>query len=148
MARRPALATAAAAALLLGAAGCKPSSLTPFGIETRGPDSSVTGVNGSWQGTTSAGGSVSFQVGDDNVTTLVMREQSSGCSREFKTEDPVPIEDDAFTLEVRDGNDRFILNGRFTSQTVCSGSYRFEVHSTVGSCPNAGAGSFVAAKAP
>jgi hypothetical protein len=145
---RSTLAVAAAAAIVLGALGCKPSSLTPFGLGTRGPESSGAGVNGTWQGTTSSGGTVAFQVGDDRITTLLIDETTGDCTRSLSTTTDVDVVDDAFTIELALTQGRVVIAGRFTSSTTCSGSYSFEGLAIEGTCPTRGTVSFTASKAP
>jgi hypothetical protein len=149
--RRTAAAGAAGALLLaLGAAACKPSSLTPFGIDWRETGSTAQNASGLWNGTTSTGLGVSFQVGDDKVVNFTLRHGAAGCAQEFTADESAPIEaNGTFSLEIVYDQGRFVANGRFTSATTCSGSYSFEFFSVVGgSCPSSGAGTFVANKAP
>jgi len=148
MARRSTFAAAAAAALLLCAAGCKPSSLTPLGIGTRGPDAAGTGVNGIWEGTTSSGGSVSFQVGDDRVTVFAIRDSTGGCSRSLDSATDADIVDGAFSLEMTVTQGQAVVTGRFTSSDTCAGSYSYQGLPTEGSCPTSGSVSFTAGKTP
>jgi hypothetical protein len=146
MARGSALAVAAAA-LMLAAAGCKPSSLTPFGVGER--DYSTSGFNGVWQGSTSAGGTVFFQVADNKIVSLESFPLGpNACEKSFPLAEPIPIEDGTVTIDLRDGNDRLVVAGSFSSPTECAGTYRYEIHSTVGGCTGSGSGSFVATKAP
>jgi hypothetical protein len=143
-----ALALLAALALGLGSWGCKPSSLTPLGIGEREPAPPGTDTNGLWSGGSPTGQGISFAVGDNTVVNLTLRHGEGSCGREFTAGEPIPIENDAFALETRDAKSLFVIEGRFTSPTDCSGTYRFEFFSTVGGCPAAGGGSFVATKAP
>ena len=149
--RRVAAATAAGALLLaLGAAACKPSSLTPLGIDWREPESPGQSTSGLWEGVNSTGLEVTFQVGNSEVVNFTLRHGSPGCVRVFEAGDvTAPIEGGSFSLEVPYDQGRFVAEGRFTSSNACAGSYFFEFHSTAGgSCPSDGSGTFVAAKAP
>jgi hypothetical protein len=149
--RRAAVARAAGALLLaFGAAACKPSSLTPLGIDWRETGSAAQGASGLWSGTTSTGLGVAFQVGDDKVVNFTLSHGATGCAQEFTADDSAPIDaNGAFSLEITYDQGRFVANGRFTSATTCSGSYAFEFFSVAGgSCPSSGSGTFVANKAP
>jgi hypothetical protein len=146
---RPAIVLAAAVAIVLGLHGCKPSSLTPFGIDERDYSISGGGHNGVWQGTTSTGGTFTFQIADNKFVSFGSFPLGPAvCEKVFPLDEPIPIENDAFTIDLSDGNDRFVAEGRFSSETQCSGTYRIEIHSTVGGCSGTGSGSFVATKTP
>jgi hypothetical protein len=147
---RPAIVLAAAVAIVLGPHGCKPSSLTPFGIGEQDYSASGGGFNGVWQGTTSTGGTFAFQIAGNKIVSFTSFPLGpTVCPTEiFAINEPIPIENDAFTIDLSDGNDRFVAEGRFSSETECSGTYRIELHSTVGGCSGTGSGSFVATKAP
>jgi hypothetical protein len=149
MRRRGALAALALLALALGAASCKPSSLTPFGIGTREPDAPGAGVNGAWTGTTTASSEISFQVASDTVVGLAIRDPAGGfCVATFDLSSvTTPVEGDAFALAVPlTPQGQLSVEGRFTSSTTCSGSYTFGGLSTSGSCPTSGSATFVAVK--
>ncbi len=150
MRRTGALAAGALLLLALGVAGCKPSSLTPFGIGTQEPDTAGTGVNGLWEGTTSTGGEIRFQVGDDVVTTLLFSHVDANCTLSFESpsSSTTTIVDDLFTLEVALTQGRFVVEGRFTSSTTSAGSYFFEALAATSSCPTSGSGTFDATKTP
>jgi hypothetical protein len=145
--RRPAaLLGLALLAAALGVAACKPSSLTPFGLGTRGTEE--TGVNGQWQGVTSTGGTITFQVASDEVTTVVVYHLTSGCTTLLQISAATAlVTDNTFEAEELLTPGRFIVDGTFTSSTSCSGSYFFEAIGTSAACPSSGSGTFVATKA-
>lgn len=146
-----AAAAGALAALVLATAGCDAiSSLTPFGINWRKPESPGQNPSGLWSGTTPTGGDVTFQVGNDEVLKLTLIHSASGCLLTLEAPDPAPIDaGGAFALDVADEKRRFLAQGQFTSSTTCTGSYAFELYSVVGgSCPSKGSGTFTATKTP
>ena len=149
MRKRGALAAAALLALALGVVGCKPSSLTPFGIGTRDYSSETTGdnVNGVWAGKSASGGDVSFQVGSDTVSQFILHHVASGCTLTFDAADvTAPVVDGRFTVEnTVDAGGRFVVTGTFNTSATSSGSYFFEGLSA-GSCPTSGTGTFSASK--
>ena len=149
MRRRARVAAAALAVLALAAPGCKPSSLTPFGLGTRGPDPSQSTYSGSWKGSTAAEGEVSFSVVSGEVTDLVLTHRlPCGLLLEFPF-DALLIEDDTFTGELAyEPQGRVALEGRFTSPEACTGSYTFESLAVSGTCPTSGSGTFAANKTP
>ena len=149
MRRAGAFAALALLALALGTASCKPSSLTPFGIGTKEPESFGGGVNGLWSGVTNAGQSITFQVASGTVVNLVLTHSwGNGCSRIFDTTGQAAlVENNAFHLDVPFTQGELIVDGVFTSDTTSNGSYFFEGLSVIGSCPTSGSGTFVATKA-
>jgi hypothetical protein len=149
MRRAGALAAVTLLALALGAPGCGlVDSLTPFWVGHQDYGSGGENVNGSWAGKTSTGGDVTFQVGSDTVTRLVLKHVTTGCTMSFEQVEttPPPIIDGVFTLELLyEAQGRIVITGTFTSDTTCSGSYFFEAF-PAGDCPTAGTGTFTANK--
>jgi len=150
MMKTGARAAAVLLALALGVAGCKPSSLTPFGIDTKSPqdyDNTSQNVNGTWTGKTASGGDVNFQVGSDTVSKLVLNHVAAGCTITFEAADvTAPVVNDGFTLEKAvDAGGRIVITGTFSSASTSSGSYFFE-GLPAGVCPTSGTGTFGANK--
>lgn len=146
---RPARFVAAAlATLALAAAGCKPESLTPFGLDERGQDSGG-GYSGLWAGTTSQGGLVAFTVSAKQVTNLII-DLPDPC-RGFQLEDSsLTIEDDSFSWEgalVPQGLLR--LSGSFTSEETAVGSFSYSgIMASAGCTETSGQDVFTAEKIP
>ena len=151
MRRAAAGAAGALAALAIATAGCDAvSSLTPFGLDWTEPASPTENASGLWSGTTSTGGEVTFQVGNNEVLAFTLTHSATGCVLTFGATDPLPIDaNGAFSLELAEENRVFIARGQFTSATTCSGSYFFEFFSVVGgACPRTNSGTFTATKTP
>lgn len=144
-----ALAASALAALLFGAASCKPSSLSPF-TGTRDYSAESTGVNGLWQGQTvsvdSRIGQVQFTVASNEIADLSLTHSPGFCGRLFTSEGLAePIEGETFVVELFfEAQGRFVLRGRFETSTTCSGTYFFEAIRSTAECPTNDSGSFVA----
>ena len=152
MRKAGALVAAALLALALGAPGCKPSSLTPFGIGYQDYGGGKgDNYNGGWIGATSTGGTVVFLVGNSQVTELLLQHVTADCTITFGgTVTGVLIADGGFRFEADLTNlsqGRIIVEGRFSSPTASSGTYSFEGR-PAGVCPTAGTGSFTANKTP
>jgi hypothetical protein len=142
---------AAGLALALAAAGCDlVSSLTPFGIGERGPDVSQDLYSGSWSGSTSAAGTVAFNVvGGEVVDLVVTHALDCGVLLELPFTEAILIEDGAFSAEIQlDPQGNAVLSGRFTSRDSATAAYSFRSLPTAANCQNAGAGSFTATKVP
>ncbi|MHB8836881.1 MAG: hypothetical protein ACYC9Y_14430 [Candidatus Methylomirabilia bacterium] len=143
-----ALAAAVILAFAFGASGCElVSSLTPFGIGTQDYGGGAENINGTWEGQTSSGGVVTFQVGSDAVSQLHFHHVAPGCTVSFEALTLTPlVVDGVFTLDMPlDVQGRFVVTGTFTSATTCSGTYFFEAL-PAGTCPTAGSGTFFAGK--
>jgi hypothetical protein len=141
-----ALATALLLTVALLVSGCGlVDSLTPFGIDTKSYSAEGVNPNGIWVGTTGNGGAVTFQVGNDAVSRLLLVNATEGCNQTFEDEALVePIVGGSFTVELAgDQGGRFVVTGRFTSSTSCSGTYFFEAL-PAGVCPTSGSGTFTA----
>jgi hypothetical protein len=149
MRRARARAAAVSLALALGMLGCGlVDSLSPFGVGTQDYGAGVENLNGNWAGKTATGGDVTFQVGDDTVTNMILYHVTADCIKSFNqvVTSPPPIVDGVFTLElIYSDQGRFVMTGTFTSSTTCSGSYFFEAF-PAGICPTSGAGTFTASK--
>ena len=144
------LAGAFTAAVLLSIAsvanGCKPSSLTPFGVGYQNYSVNTDNVNGNWAGKTANGGAVSFQVGNDTVSNWRLLHVTSSCTLTFEDLSTLfPVVDNEFTIEIILDQGRFVATGRFTSTTAASGTYFFE-GLQAGLCGTAGTGTFTATK--
>ena len=144
---RGAAARAAAVLLVLALAapGCDlVDSLTPFGIGTQDYDSGNLSVNGIWAGTTGSGGAVEFQVGSDTVIDFTLNHVADGCTLPFEALSiAAPVVSNVFIIELALDQGRFTATGRFTADTTCSGTYRFE-SLPAGVCPSSGTGTFTA----
>jgi hypothetical protein len=145
MRRARARAAAVSLALALGTPGCGlVDSLTPFGVGTQDYGGGVENVNGNWAGKTGNGGDVTFQVGNNTVSSPVFLHVTPDCTWRFESLTIVaPVVDSVFTIEIPYDQGRFVATGRFTSASACSGTYFFEGLGA-GVCPTAGTGSFTA----
>ena len=144
------LAGAALALLALSSPGCKPSSLTPFGLGERGPDPIQGTYSGFWEGSTGAEGEVSFSVVSGEVTDLVLTHRlSCGLLLEFAITDALLIDDGSFTGELAyEPQGRVVVAGTFTAPGACAGTYTFESLAVSQGCPTSGSGRFDAVRAP
>jgi hypothetical protein len=134
--------------LVLGAAGCDlVSSLTPFGIGHKDYGGESENRNGTWKGKTATGGEVTFQVGSDKVSELLLHHVSAGCNLAFDILDfAPPVIDGVFTIDMpAEIQGRIVITGNFTTASTCSGTYLFEGFQA-GACPSAGSGTFFAEK--
>jgi hypothetical protein len=136
--------------LALVAAGCDlVSSLTPFGIGHKDYSVSTEGVNGDWAGKTNNGGDFTFQVASDRVLNIVFKHIGADCNQPFTLDaKTVPVVDGVFIYEnvfAEQGQVR--VEGHFTSDTTCTGTYSFE-GLPASRCLNltAGNGTFAATK--
>ena len=149
MRKAGALAAATLLALALGAPGCGlVDSLTPLWVGHQDYGAGGENVNGSWAGKTATGGDVTFQVGSDTVSRLVLNHVTTDCTMSFKQEATTapPIVNGVFTLELRYADQgRIVITGTFTSDATCSGTYFFEAL-PAGPCPTSGSGTFYADK--
>ncbi len=148
MPRRAARVAAALLLLALGAGGCKPSSLTPFGIDTRSQNDLDSNINGFWEGSTASGGTIEFLVASSKVTTLTMTHREAGCVKIFEGgSNAVPVSGGAFRIELFfDPAGRLVLDGAFPAADTATGSYFFEALSYTPPCPTASSGTFTAGK--
>lgn len=151
MRRGAALAAAALVTLLGTAYSCKPSSLTPF-TDWREPETESAGRNGRWSGETVSTdnliGRINFSIASRNVADLSVNHNPGPCGNTWYTVDVTdPIEGDTFDLNLEiEGQGRLAIQGQFSSDSECSGTYYFEGISATGTCPTSGSGSFVATK--
>ena len=141
MALRAARAGAALLALaaVLACGACKPSSLTPFGIDRRAP--LAPGFNGQWEGSTESGGAVSFLVASDEVTTITLAHREAGCvERVFDLGDnPALVQDGTFRSEIfLDPAGRIVVEGTFAASDRVSGTYFFEGLPRIAPCSASG----------
>ncbi|HWR97259.1 MAG TPA: hypothetical protein VN317_02475 [Candidatus Methanoperedens sp.] len=143
-------AVAALAALALAAPGCKPSSLTPFGLGTRGPDPGLAAHSGAWAGRTANSGSLTFVVVSGEVQDFIFEHVTDTCTVSFTIDATTGlIEEDAFVLKANlDPQGWLTIEGRFTSPDTATGRYSFGSRSASSRCPVAGTGSFTAEKLP
>jgi hypothetical protein len=137
---------ALAALALLAAPACKPSSLTPGWIGERGPEAfgDTPVVAGLWEGTTSEGDSVRFQVAGGFVRDLVVWRVGT-CPRIFANAIPEEIVGVtfAFTVELENGG-FFSVDAAFPNAAAVAGSYSYSGIAIQEGCPRTGAGSFTA----
>jgi hypothetical protein len=141
----------ALAALALAAGGCSDlvSSLTPFGVGDRKPDRNEVAYSGVWDGATSSGGDVLFQVAGGLVGPLLLQHVSGTCTLTFGTAEDAtaPIDDGRFTFELEiDPQGRIVIEGTFVTTETLSGSYAFDGRASTTGCPTSGSGSFTATK--
>lgn len=149
--RRGSRLAAAALALALSAVGCDLfSSLTPFGLGKRGPETSEGLYSGAWQGATSTGGAVTFNVVNGEVVDLVLTHRlSCGVMLEILLTDAILVEDGAFSTDAPlDPQGRAVLSGRFSSPDGATAAYSFESLPTSARCETAGRGTFTATRLP
>lgn len=151
MRSRAVRAAVALAALALAAGGCSDlvSSLTPFGVGDRKPDQNEVAYSGVWEGTTSSGGGVLFQVAGGLVGPVVLQHVTGTCTLTFSTAEDTttPIDDGRFTLDLElDPQGRWVTEGTFVTTESLSGSYAFDGRASVTGCPTSGSGSFTATK--
>lgn len=149
MRRRAVLAAALVTALAIAAAGCKPSSLTPFGIGRRGPDDPGDTINGLWQGVTDSGGPLEFSVVSEEVTGLSFVTNAPGCiNRRWVIQNATAlVRDGAFTLEAQHTTaGRLVFEGTFSSNDAVSGSFFFEGLPAAPPCPSSFSGTYVAGR--
>ena len=151
MRRCAALAVAGLLALLLVAAACKPSSLTPF-TGWRQEETETSGVNGRWGGPTISaegrGGNIDFTIASNQIADFTLIHSPESCGHTFFSVDTtVPLDGDTFELDLTlETQGRIVVNGTFTSSTEASGTYHFEGIRVTGSCPTSSSGSFNATK--
>jgi len=147
MRKAGALATGVLLALAFVASGCDLiSSLTPFGVGTKDYSATGANVNGTWAGKTGSGGDVTFQVGNDTVSQLIVQHVTTGCTLSFEADSTTaPVVNGGFTIELTLTQGSFVATATFTSATTCSGTYSFKALPS-GDCPTAGSGSFTANK--
>jgi len=149
MPRRPGAALAALALLAaaLAAPACKPSSLTPGFIGTRGQEDTgaATVISGLWLGSTSNSGQLRFQVSDLQIADMVL-EGEGPCGRRFARPDRLQLEGGlsfALTFELDSGG-FFAWEGTFVSPTTCVGSYTYSGVAPISGCPATAGGTFTA----
>jgi hypothetical protein len=151
MGRCAALAAAGLLALLVVAAACKPSSLTPF-TGWRQEETETSGINGSWVGQTFSSGvsdTIVFTIASDQFVDWTLKHPApSGCGKWFTTGGAATqIEGNTFTIDGKlELQGRLVVEGTFSSDTECSGTYHFEAVRVSGDCPTSGSGTFVATK--
>ena len=144
--RGSAAAAALAAHALLAASACKPSSLTPGWISERGPETlePSAAAPGLWEGMTSEGDFVRFQVAGGFVQDLTFW-RTGTCPRILQRAEPEPIEAGVFlfTIEIDSGG-FFSVEGSFPNAEAATGTFSYSGIAIQGTCPRAGAGSFTA----
>ena len=145
-------AAALAAALALAAGGCKPSSLTPFGIGDRGPDVGQGVHSGAWEGTTGSGGVITFTVQAEAVQNIVLTHMEKSCALPYSftiDKSTALIDEGLFSIETAlEPQGKFAISGRVTAPDTAVGAYSFNAVVATGTCPTSGAGSFVSGKLP
>jgi hypothetical protein len=151
MRRAGALAASGLLALVIGAAACKPSSLTPF-TDWREEQTETTGVNGHWLGEAVAAdgqpGTIEFTVASERIADIRLHHSTGSCGRLFfSTTTTESVENDAFHVDMTlETQGRVVIDGTFTSSTTCTGTYYFEGIRITGDCPSSDSGTFTAAK--
>lgn len=151
MRHRARWAAVALAALAFAAAGCDlVSSVTPFGLGSRGADESKGTYSGHWIGATSTAGEVVFTVRSGEVVDLVLTHTlSCGLPYEVSFTDPLPIEGDGFSGDLTlSPQGRVFISARFTSPESVNGSYTLTSLPSSPPCPTSDRGTFTAGRVP
>ncbi|HEY6001110.1 MAG TPA: hypothetical protein VI078_17635 [bacterium] len=145
---RAAAAAALAFALALAAGGCKPTTTTPLGVGTRGPDTGAGTYSGAWASVSASGVIMTFAVSGGDVAGLVFNFPEPCLGVDFE-DIRLPIENAAFSF---DGGYKLggnvVVEGTFTSPDSAIVSLSFSGFPVVHGCSTSGRETFTASKVP